>query len=218
MTTKGLAVAEDAAPTGQTALSAAADLVHRRIRVLQEGALDNRAAQVASLARLRRAAGKRPGEITDIFEHTTAAEFGPRAGDHVSDAPTAQENAAHIAMTLYAVHQQSQSERMHQRGPGLGRALRRLVPDGLSDEQIHPVQRRFQALGGTDDIHALAVQLRALVQLLRTQHIPLDYGQLTDELIRWQNDPLGPSRVRLRWGRDFYRATPKNPSTAPASS
>ncbi|MFI9388582.1 type I-E CRISPR-associated protein Cse2/CasB [Kutzneria sp. NPDC052558] len=218
MTTKGQAVPEDAAPTTKPSLSAAAFVVHSRIRVLQEGALANRGAQVAGLARLRRAAGKRPGEITDIFEHTTAAEFTPRSEDRASDEPTAQETAAHIALTLYATHQQSQSERMHQLGPGMGKALRQLLPDGLPEEKIHPVQRRFQALGGVDDVHALAVQLRGLVQLLRAQHICLDYAQLTDELIRWQSDPLGPSKVRLRWGRDFYRATPKKAPTASAQA
>jgi CRISPR system Cascade subunit CasB len=175
-------------------------IVDQRISKIQNGVLDNRSTSVAALARLRRAAGKRPGEIGDILEYTLADEFvTPRAGDE----PTAEEIAAHIAMTLYAVHQQSKGQRMHQRGHGFGRAVRRLHPDDPTSPPS-PVLRRFNTIGTADSLDELVHHMRGMVQLLRAAQIPLDYGLLADQLVRWQR-PGGGAAVRLVWGREFYR-------------
>jgi CRISPR system Cascade subunit CasB len=210
---KGQHVSTDTTtPAPGTQLTAVGALIDTRVRALQEGMLANRSAAVAALARLRRGAGKPVGTVSDILEHTMAAEFAPRG---CGDEPTPAETAAHLALTLYATHQQAQSQRMHHRGHGVGRSIRRLLPDERA-EQIHPVQRRFQALGASQDVNELARHLRGMVQLLRAKAIPLDYGLLADELLAWQR-PGGPSRIRLRWGRDFYRTTPAT-SPQPADS
>jgi CRISPR system Cascade subunit CasB len=177
-------------------------LVEGRVRQLQEGALSKRSASVAMLAHLRHAVGKQPGSVPDVWPVTLADELaGPDAGD----GPTAGETAAHIALTLYAIHQQSSSKPMHRRGYGLGRSISELRP---SESDTDPVLRRFQAVGTADSLDELIHHTRGLVQLLRAAGIPLDYGLLADELFRWQQDG-GASRVRLQWGRDFYR-TPRH--------
>ncbi|WP_308258734.1 type I-E CRISPR-associated protein Cse2/CasB [Saccharothrix obliqua] len=183
--------------------------VHTRILSLQEGVLANRSAAVAALARLRRGVGKPAGSVNEILQYTVSEKFaGPGAGD----APTAAETAAHVALTLYAVHQQSQRQRMHQRGYGLGRAVRLLHPDDFG-AVVPPVLRRFQTLGTAQSLDELVHHLRGMVQLLRGQAIPLDYALLADELILWQRRG-GASTVRLRWGREFYRTPASTGDTA----
>ncbi|MFC6094386.1 type I-E CRISPR-associated protein Cse2/CasB [Saccharothrix lopnurensis] len=183
--------------------------VHARVQPLQEGVLANRSAAVAGLARLRRGVGKPAGSVNEILQYTVSEKFaGPGAGD----GPTPAETAAHVALTLYAVHQQSQRKRMHQRGWGLGRSVRMLHPQEF-DANVPPVLRRFQSLGTAQSIDELVHHLRGTVQLLRGQATPLDYALLADELVLWHR-PGGASIVRLRWGRAFYRTpNPDEPVT-----
>ncbi|MFF0149190.1 CRISPR system Cascade subunit CasB [Amycolatopsis sulphurea] len=181
--------------------------IHTRIQALQEGMLANRPAAVAGLARLRRGAGKPFGSVQEILQYTMSEAFAPSGS---ADAPTVGEIAAHTALTLYAVHQQSQRKRMHQRGWGFGRAVRQLHPQDFGDK-VPPILLRFRTLGSTESVDELVHRLRGTVQLLRGQGQPLDYALLADELVLWQK-PGGASTVRMRWGRGFYR-TPA-PDTA----
>lgn len=174
--------------------------VHERILPLQEGVLADRPAAVAGLARLRRAVGKPVGSVHEVLQYTVSDIFaGPNAGD----GPTPAETGAHVALTLYALHQQSQRKRMHQRGFGVGRSVRLLHPEDFG-AIVPPVLRRFQALGTAQNLDELVHHLRGMVQLLRGKSIPLDYALLADELTLWQRRG-GASIVRLRWGREFYR-------------
>jgi CRISPR system Cascade subunit CasB len=184
--------------------------VHARIQVLQEGVLANRPAAVAGLARLRRGAGKPVGSVQDILQYTVSDTFAPPGS---GDDATPAEVAAHVALTLYAVHQQSQRKRMHQRGWNVGRAVRQLHPQDFGDK-IPPILHRFRALGSAQSTDELVHHLRGTVQLLRGHGQPLDYALLADELVLWHK-PGGASAVRLRWGRSFYRTPP--PGT-PATS
>ncbi|GLW89752.1 type I-E CRISPR-associated protein Cse2/CasB [Actinokineospora globicatena] len=180
------------------------EIVSERVGKLQRGYLADRPASVAALARLRRAAGKPTGTMFDILEHTHAEEFVVgRPGDE----PTYAENAAHTALTLYAVHQQSQRQGMHHYGWGLGRSTRALIPEGTPRIES-PVVRRFATLGTADSYSELTHHLRGVVQLLRAQQVRLDYGRLALDLLLWQM-PEHTSHVRLRWGRDFH-FPPKN--------
>ncbi|XVV06694.1 type I-E CRISPR-associated protein Cse2/CasB [Actinosynnema sp. CA-248983] len=183
--------------------------VHNRISKLQRGALADRSAEVAALARLRRGVGKPPGSVNEILQHTLSDVF---AGPHAKDEPTEAESAAHIALTLFALHQQSQRSPVHRRGRSLGWAVRQLHP-GEPGNPPSPILRRFQTLGTSQTLDELVHHMRGMVQLLRARPVPLDYGLLADELVLWQR-PGGAARVRLRWGRDFYR-TPR--TTAPTT-
>ncbi|OLT21196.1 type I-E CRISPR-associated protein Cse2/CasB [Pseudonocardia sp. CNS-139] len=148
---------------------------------------------------MRRAVGKEPGAIMDALEYTFTP--GLLHGHPEDDpGPSPAERAAHVAVTLFALHQQSRGERMHHRGRGLGTALRRLHSG--RDATPDPIVRRFRMLGTADSFGELTHHLRGVVQLLRTQSAPLDYGLLAEQLLDWQKDP---SRVRMTWGRQFYR-------------
>lgn len=176
-------------------------IVDERVTDLQNRFLRERRdpAAVAALARLRRGAGKAPGDVLDILEFTVSAEFRPGPSEKE---PSPDEWAAHIAMTLFAMHQQSRGERMHRRGRGLGTALRSLHT-GDPKSLPEPLARRFRTLGTADSLPELIHHLRGAVQLLRIGSAPLDYGLLADQLVVWQL--FGPKKVQLTWGRQFYR-------------
>lgn len=185
-------------------LGVAGRYVNAQVCRLQEGVLRRDSASVAMLAHLRHAAGKPPGSVADIWAVTVDNSL---AGPYVGDEPTHAEIATHIAMTLYAVHQQSLPVQMHQRGFGFGRALRAMRP---TDAETDPVRRRFQAVGTADSLEELTYHARGLVQLLRAHRQPQDYALLADQLVAWQRGE--EVRVRLQWARDFYRteSTPKD--------
>jgi CRISPR system Cascade subunit CasB len=153
----------------------------------------------ADLARLRRGVGREAGTVPEIFSLTTNPDDSGSIGH---DGPTADERAIHLALTLYAVHQQSQSRRMHERGRSFGSALGRIrYADGAENPGV---VRRFQALGTATDLSEVAAHARALVTLLRSASQGFDYGLLARDLVRLQ-DPARAADVRLSWGRDFYR-------------
>lgn len=181
-------------------------IVAGRAQRLQHGYLANQSDAVAALARLRRALGAEPGSILDILDYTYAPEF---TAGWDRDEPSWAETAAHHALALYAVHQQSQAQGMHQPGRRLGAAVRQLIPPALYTP-AHPIARRFAALSTADSLTELLHHLRGIVQLLRAAGLGLDYGQLAEDLQTWQR-PDGPARVRRRWGRDFH-LTPRTSS------
>jgi CRISPR system Cascade subunit CasB len=188
-------------------LGSAGSFVDAQVRGLQEGMLRRESSSVAMLAHLRHAAGKPAGSVADIWPVTVADSL---AGPHAGDDPTPAEVAVHVAMTLYAVHQQSVPTRMHQRGQGFGRALRALRP---VDAETDPVRRRFQAVGTADSLDELVYHARGLVQLLRAERQSQDYALLADQLVSWQRGD--EVRVRLQWARDFYRTETGPAGTAP---
>ena len=91
---------------------------------------------------------------------------------------------------------------MHRPGQGLGLAMAQLA--GKDEDRLKAVQRRFNAFATARDMPECMHHLRGLVQLLRSQEIPLDYVKLADDLYNFQ-DKDQAANVRLRWGQDFYR-------------
>jgi len=173
--------------------------VGHRIEALTRG---GESATRASLAMLRRGIGRSPGSTPELW----SATFGGLPEDLMGtgSSPTRAEWAVHTALTLYALHQQGKSPRerpMHQEGRRLGMAVRELV---RSDKDEERVKRRFDAVATSDGLMELSNHLRGLVQLLKSEEIPLDYAQLAEDLYRYQF-PDARNSVRLNWGRDFYR-------------
>lgn len=182
------------------------EIVAGKVRALQRGVLANESAPVAALARLRRAVGKPPGAVADVLQYTFDPGFVP-AGS--GDDATPAEHAAHLALTFYALHQQAVPAPMHREGWAfrLGRSARLLAPGELKTPP-HPATRRFQALLTSTSFTELAYHSRGLIQQLRGARVPLDYGLLTQDLLRWQ-DPRRVERVRLAWGRDYFVRPPR---------
>ncbi|MEV8034783.1 type I-E CRISPR-associated protein Cse2/CasB [Streptomyces sp. NPDC086182] len=203
-----------AAPTVRTRV---AELAAAQITGWQEGYLNDRPTAVAALARLRRGAGRAAADLPDLWTlidtsplHTRVEGVRPLGEEELVRA----ENAVHVALTLWALHQQSRGSRMHRphaprRPAGLGAAARRLMPPGGIDE---PVRKRLVRAGTAADLTTLSQRLRELVVLLRRADIPLDYGLLAGQLYAWQR-PGGDGAVRREWGRSFHawQETDANP-------
>ena len=166
----------------------------------------------AALAQLRRAATadqSRPVDVAafavDMYTQVpeqlyplTRNGTEPRFGD----APTEAETAVRSAMILYAIHQQSLSDRMHT-DTSPGQALGRLGRGEEKDSK--PIRRRFAQLITADSYPELAHHLRTLVRMLRDHRIGMNYGQLAGDLFAWQYRTRRDG-VRLSWSRDFENA------------
>lgn len=180
--------------------------VAQRVAQLQE--TRNTPSTTAALARLRQAVGKPAGADPRSWAETMdGIPVGPGAN---GDEPTVNEQAAHTAITLYALHQQSRPDRMHQPGASFGSALRELGRRRASDTSV---KRRFDAAATATDLNEFAVHARGLISQLRAESIPIDYGLFADDL-RGLQLSQSRDRVRLRWGRDYYRYTPTTPSVS----
>ncbi len=194
------------------------------IAPLQGGYLADRPDAVAALARLRRGAGRDIAQVADLWGllDTTGLHEVPDGERALSEPELAwAENAVHIALTLWALHQQSRATAMHRvdskSSPArLGSAVRRLMPrDGIDEA----VRKRFVRIGTATDLDALAERLRTVILLLRRADIPLDYGLLAEQLYRWQA-PGGREAVRRSWGSSFHAPPTKSeadPATPPDS-
>ena len=160
------------------------------------------------LANLRLGVGRKPGEDPRtwgiLFSDLPEAMLGYGGN------PSKEEWAIHIALTLYAVHQQGREPRqdsMNKKGVSLGNAASQLVAaDGGDDDARERIGRRFHQVVLAPDMTAMAYYLRGFIQLLRANGIGLDYARLAKDLYRYQT-PDGAASVRLQWGQDFYRKT-----------
>lgn len=198
--------------------------VDQTVSNYQRGYRADESLSVAAVARLRRGVGKPAEELPDLWGLTGLDAIFQNDAIRDQDRERAAD-AAHVAVTLWAMHQQSNRQTgMHTaNGRNLGEAVRRLMPPGNLDE---PILRRFVQAGTATSSIALTGRLRDLVVLLKREEIALDYGVLADQIFQW-HEPGGPSRVRRSWGRSFHAyqarastapATGTTPSTTPAGA
>jgi CRISPR system Cascade subunit CasB len=151
----------------------------------------------ADLAALRRGAGKDAGSVPQMWAfYTTLRPDGGRGADL---------QAEHVALTLYAMHQQSQPQPMHQSGTGVGTAIRALRRSGKFSEEA--VDRRFAAAATATSLSEAALHLRGLIGQLRAIDQPLDYTRLFRDLRDWQF-PDRVAGVRRRWGGQYHAYDP----------
>ena len=154
----------------------------------------------AMLANLRRGAGKTPGELPElwgIFLNGIPDEMLSRNGE-----PTKEEWAIYISLTLYALHQQGNSESIHKDGVGFGKAAAMLMNE-RSDDERERVLRRFGPAVTANDMYELSHYMRSLIELMRNKGIKLDYAMLAKDIYDFQFSE-GKKKVQLRWGQDFY--------------
>lgn len=153
----------------------------------------------AELANLRRGAGKKPGDLPELWG--TILKDMPEEFQGKDGKASREEWAVYIALTTFAVHQQgrSQNEWMSSECP-FGSAVRKLAP---SDDTLERVLRRFNAFATAAGIDEAAHYLRGLAQLLRSEGISFDYPVLAADLYYFQS-PEYASKVRLKWGQEFY--------------
>ena len=167
----------------------------------------------AELAKLRRGIGHAPGGLPDLWGGLLQ---GMPASFYGTNGPSHEEWAVYLALTLYALHQQSNDTVCVSRpGSTLGWAVRRLAEQTVANGQDwteSSILRRFNALATAEEITEISHHLRGMIQLLSAAKdggIPLDYPQLAADLYELQcTDPRYaqvPANVRLRWGQDLYR-------------
>ncbi|MFI1956016.1 type I-E CRISPR-associated protein Cse2/CasB [Streptomyces xinghaiensis] len=233
------------------------EATRRTIPRLQAGYRQDVPAAVAAVARLRREAGRDAyasptgwglddlETLTEIREERRQEEeehregqapprryFSPYAREWEERRQEREDKAVHLAVTLWALHQQSlRDEPMHVPGWPLGRAVRRLAQgktgtqdldqaqengagpagDGTErepepepvEEVSQTIRKRFVRIGTSTDVDVLGTRLREMVLLLRASRIPLDYERLADQICRWQ-DEEHQDDVRRGWGREFH--------------
>lgn len=176
------------------------DLVARRATALQTAYRHDVSAAVADLAILRRGVSQRPGQDARLIGLTISGLYLETRG--LPDEPTDAEHAVYAALTLFALHQQSHRDRsMHQTGYSFGRSARLL---GRRTGARDAVRARFTAVATATSWDETLHHARGLVQQFRAQAVPLDYGRFARDLY-FLRSPEGAERVRLVWGRDFYR-------------
>lgn len=155
----------------------------------------------ALLAQLRQAENKEPGTVPGVWAIT--AEGIP--DDLPRSTLERAEQAIHIALTQFAVHQQSRSSSMHTPNRSFGRAVRALAQISNADEPYEsPVYRRFTAMSTATSLAGLLAHSRGIITQLRSAEIGFDYGGYAKDLYHFQI-PAYAGAVRRRWGREFHR-------------
>ena len=187
-----------------------ASYVGSQAAYLAHGVIQGRGNALARLAILRRGAGKSwrqaPDAWMEVLNPVNDGEGNYRAfpeellssGEYL----TREERAAFTALTLFAIHQQSQIKPMHyhpegKRGVSFGYAAGQLVARTSAS-----MKNRFDAVLKARDEKVLSAHLRTLVQLLRSEELSMDYGRLAADYARLIN-PERRDSVILSWTRDF---------------
>ena len=179
----------------------------------QNGYLRDRPDAVAALAILRRGVAQQPGSDARLVGMTMAGLYPDPAG--LPDDPLPAERAAYAALTLFALHQQShRTTRMHNPEYPFGRSARLL---GRRSGSHEAVRVRFTALATATTWDETMHHARGLIQQLRAHDIPVGYGQFARDLFDLQY-PTSADRVRLAWGRDFYRERDDDADEAEAAA
>ncbi|MBA4084673.1 MAG: hypothetical protein C0493_07000 [Kytococcus sp.] len=175
----------------------------------------------AQVARLRRLDPGKPGDDPAswalVLDGIPASLVGGEAGDGTMQ-PSSGESAAHAAICLYAAHQQSHGDGVHERDARPGRAFGALArARAMGEQQRSPsVVAHIHAASTASTPSRRYFELRTLITLLRGERSPritMDYGLLAQDLYRLADPRTAPS-VRLAWGRDIHA----RPSDVPSPS
>jgi CRISPR system Cascade subunit CasB len=156
--------------------------------------------QAANLARLRRCVGKPPEESSEVWEITLSGL--PVKLQSCKGEPSYVELVIHIALTLFAVHQQGKGDSVSKTNYSFGRAVSYIrMKDGETNEGV---ERRFAAAIAAKSLSEFAHHARGLIQLLKANEIPIDYPLLAKDMYDYQK-PESRNKVLLRWGEHYYR-------------
>lgn len=162
-------------------------------------------AAIAELAQLRRGAGKVPTGYPYLMcmvlvlenEDKEDKQAFPEQCRGKGDRPNDAEIAAYTALTLFALHQQSQNQSMHDAKVSFGRAVGKLVGNTTSS-----MKKRFDSLLTAQTENARQHYLRSLITLLRSKSIAFNYGQFAVDYMYLQN-PSTRKNVLYRWNSEF---------------
>lgn len=174
--------------------------------IRETGYVQGGAYATAAIAKLKRCAGHDIGADPDIFEWTLAGlpEQDNEYKQGVVGLPTSRELAAHTAITLFALHQQSIHEMsVHtQADVSLGGAVARLLFDNPNAAGISSRFNRVQTAGSWQE---LVHHARGLIALMKRDRVVLNYGLFAQDLVQLHAGRISANNVRMRWGRDALR-------------
>lgn len=174
------------------------DYVSRKIEKLSK--MKDTGFGKATLANLRRGAGKIPGELPELWG--TFLNELPEELLGINGNPSYAEWAIYLSLTMYAVHHQGKNESVHAENISLGHAAAQLM-DENKDEERERVMRRFAPVVTAKDMAGFSYHLRCFVNLFSSKNIRLDYVKLAEDIYDFQFDE-SRRKVQLNWGRDFY--------------
>jgi CRISPR system Cascade subunit CasB len=155
----------------------------------------------ADMAKLRKGLGRDAGDVPEMWPYykvvipDQAAAAGTRR--------TPELDAEHAALTLFAVHQQSQGTTMHSAEEHIGDALLKLRSSKQFAANPQALDERVNAAATASSVTELVHHLKGLVTLLRGQQLPFDYTQLVDDIADWRW-PSSRARIRRQWGAHYF--------------
>ena len=154
----------------------------------------------AMLAKLRNSIGKNPGSCPEVWG-ILFEDLDERLQSVGSELSYAEE-AVYTALTLYAVHQQGNTEPMNNGSESFGTAVKRMIePDGGNEKSV---KKRFDAIVTANDFIELSYHARGLIRQMGTRGIPMDYGRFAADLYLI-HFPDSKNGIMLQWGRDYYK-------------
>ena len=173
--------------------------VYREIATLT-GSM-NKGYDKATFAHLRNGVRKAPGEDRNLWYmlfNELPEEFLNNDGK-----PTKAEWAIYISLTMFALHQQSNNENVHQSGINLGEAVFKLMNE-KTDSEYKRVMRRFEPLTEANSIYDFSYALSSLIKMMKDKGIKLDYVMLAKDIYDFQFSE-GKQDVVYRWGKGFHK-------------
>lgn len=180
------------------------NFVSRKIHILQAEA--DFGSGKAMLANLRRGVGREIGELPQVLG--ILLQDMPENFWSEDGTATREEWVCYTVLTLYALHQQgydTKKQWMHtEEEVSMGRALYRLKNSYDNDPNAEQrIVQKLRTLASAVDRKELSYHLRGIVQLLKSNGIPMNYKNLAEDLYDMQFSD-GKRRVCLKWGQDFY--------------
>lgn len=153
----------------------------------------------ATLSHLRNSIGRDISETVSVWP--LMFEEVPLEYLSTNGTPTYQENAILASLQLYALHQQGKSKSMHEAlGHSVGKALH-----SIRDTNDTALDRRFNALITSSNFTELTTHLRHLISILKQKaDTRIDYAKLSEDFYWYQRSAESASRMRMRWGQDYY--------------
>jgi CRISPR system Cascade subunit CasB len=151
---------------------------------------DDRRRDTGALAALRRGLGQPPGTCADMF---------PYVLPHLTEEQQQRHFAEYCLLaSLFAYHPESAPKGSQD---NLGNHMRNAGRDSTSEGGIsEATERRFSTLlrAHPDD---LPVHLRQAISFLKSKKEPVNWNQLLQDLLHWDNENMS---VQKAWARGFW--------------
>lgn len=112
---------------------------------------------------------------------------------------TDEDRAEYAALSLYALHKRGATGVVNVPGATFGGALRALMYKRGEDSN-GPIMQRFSKSTESGDLADLYTALSSIVKQFKSEGISLDYPQLAEDLLRYQQDK---DAQLLKWGRQW---------------